>query len=89
MLIRGVIMQTPPVHYCDFQVISVTHVLKLTTGFQFIVGDHLQQGQRGVVAPGAAVLPAAGPVVPRLPAGRLQVCFGVPWLFDRTQPRMG
>lgn len=35
------------------------------------------------------MLPPAGPAVPRLPVGRLQVCLRVPRLFDRTQPRMG
>lgn len=53
---------------------------------QLVVGDHLQQEQRGGVAAGAAVLPPAGPAVPRLPVGRLQVCLRVPRLFDRAQP---
>lgn len=56
---------------------------------KLLVGDHLQQEQRGGVTAGAAVLPAAGPAVPRLSVGRLQVRLGVPWLFERTQPRMG
>lgn len=56
---------------------------------QLIVGEHLQQEQRGDFISGAAVLPPGGPAVPRLSVGRLQVRLRVPRLPERPQPRVG
>lgn len=56
---------------------------------QVIVGEHLQQEQRGGDTAGVAVLPALGAAVPWLPAGGLQVRSGVARVADRPEPRVG
>lgn len=61
----------------------------LSPPVQLIVGEHLQQEQRGDFISGAAVLPPGGPAVPRLPVGRLQVCVRVPRLSERSEPWVG
>lgn len=75
-----------PGDICEYNLSLCAYILP---PLQFIVGDHLQQEQWGGVTTGAAVLPPAGPAVPGLPIGCLQVCLRVPRLFDRTQPWMG
>lgn len=63
----------------------ITCVLTGLSALQLVVGDHLQQGQRCGVAPGAAMLSPTRPAVPGLPVSRLQVCLRVTWHFDKLQ----
>lgn len=56
---------------------------------QVIMGEHLQQEQRGGDATGVAVLPAPGAAVPWLSSCGLQVRSGVAWVADQPEPRVG